>query len=344
MKKRIHQTKKQQTPTNLLKITTILTTLLLTTIYLSGCTGQQQNTIKISGAFALKPMMDKWVAEYNKIHPEITIDVNANGAGQGMAEAKNKIVNIGMVSREINRTEIEQGIFWVSVAKDAVVATINTDNPIINTILITGVTKQQLKHIFITRTITTWGQLIGNNTITDPITVYTRSDSCGAAETWALYLGNYKQNDLTNNADAAVNGDNTLAATIQREQLGIGYNNIGYVYTKKIDNHSYVPADGIIPIPLDINENGVLDTNESFYQNRTTMVNAIVTNYYPSPPARALHLVTYKNFTGITKDFVQWILTDGQQYVLESGYIPLSEETITTQLRYVNERTRPETL
>lgn len=313
---------------------------------LSGCTTQQKNTIKIEGAFALTPMMEKWTSEYKKIHPEINIDINANGAGAGMANALNKLCDIGMVSREIHQSEIDRGAFWVSVVKDAVVATINTNNPVINTILSAGVTQQQFKDIFITGNIKTWGQLIGDESITQNIVVYIRSDSCGAAETWAQYLGDYKQNDLGAKVEldriSAVNGDNTLAATIQREQYGIGFNNIAFVYTKTLEDGSMVPADGFLPIPIDLNENGILDEDELVYANRSSIVAAINNNVYPSPPARPLYLVTSKNFTGIVKDFVHWILVEGQQYVLETGYVPLSDSVITTQVQYLESGTRPE--
>ncbi|MEM0467304.1 MAG: PstS family phosphate ABC transporter substrate-binding protein [Candidatus Thermoplasmatota archaeon] len=319
---------------------------LVSMLLFSGCTTKKENTIKIEGAFALTPMMEKWALEYRKIHPDIIIDINANGAGAGMANALLGLADIGMVSREVNNTEIQRGAFWVSVVKDAVVATINARNPVLSTILEKGITKQQLRDIFITGNISTWGQLIGNSSITDKIIVYTRSDSCGAAETWANYLGPYKQNDLGAHVDldriSAVNGDNTLAATIQREQFGIGYNNIGYVYTKKIDASTVVPADDLIPVPIDLNNNGILDDEEKFYSNRMSLIHAINNNIYPSPPARALHLVTLHNFSGITKDFVRWILTEGQQYVLDTGYVPLSQEFINEQLRYLEEGTRSE--
>lgn len=325
---------------------TIIIVFFIVVLNLSGCLNQQQNTIKIEGAFALTPMMTKWASEYRKLYPEINIDINANGAGAGMASALNKLCDIGMVSRQIHPSEIEQGAFWVSVVKDAVVATLNSNNPVIDIIQSTGLTKQQFKDIFITGTIKTWGQLIGNESIRDPIIVYIRSDSCGAAETWAHYLGNYTQNDLGANVEldriSAVHGDNALAATIQREVNGIGFNNIAFVYTKTLHDGSMIPADGILPIPIDINENGILDEEEQVYANRSAIVNAINDNIYPSPPARPLYLVTSNSFTGIVKDFVHWILVEGQQYVLESGYVPLPDWFIAQELQYLESDNRPE--
>jgi phosphate transport system substrate-binding protein len=59
---------------------------------------------------------------------------------------------------------------------------------------------------------------------------------------------------------------------------------------------------------------------------------SIDTGIYPSPPARELNLVARSSFSGKTRDFVQWILTDGQQYVPETGFIRLPEKELDVQL------------
>lgn len=331
------------------KMKTLLVILILSTLgimSLSGCTTQQKNVIKVEGAFALQPMMQVWATEYQKTHSNITIDINANGAGTGMADALKGIADIGMVSRAINNSEISQGAFWISCAKDAVVATMNADNPVKDILLAKGVTKQQFKDIFITGNISTWGQLIGNESITDSIIVYTRSDACGAADTWAKYMGKYVQNDIGSHVPldriSAVNGDNAVVAAVQGNRFAIGYDNTGYVYTKKLTDNTVVSADGILPVPIDLNGNGTLEPKENVYTNRTAMVNAIIANVYPSPPARVENLATLHNFTGITRDFVYWILTTGQQYVLDAGYVPLTQATIDLQIQYLESGTRPE--
>ncbi len=157
------------------------------------------------------------------------------------------------------------------------------------------------------------------------IQVYTRSDACGAGETWAKYLGNYKQEDLKG---TAVNGDPGLSEAVIKDTLGIGYNNIGYAY----DTKSGEQLAGLCVIPIDINENGKIDNDESFYGKKATLVQAIAEGRYPSPPARDLHLATKSQFSGISKEFVRWILNDGQKYVDEMGYVKLPKEKIEQQL------------
>lgn len=303
----------------------------------SGCIGQSDNKIAISGANALQPMMEIWAREYQILRPEITITVTGGGAGKGMTEALVGMVDIGMVSREIDDAEVDQGAFWVSVAKDAVFATMNANNPVKDAILSKGVTRGQLVDIFTNvledRTIKTWGQLVNDSSLSNKnVVVYTRQDACGAADMWARFLGiNYKQDNLTNAADVAIIEDSPLRDAVATNEYAIGYNNLNTAYSIQTKE----PYSGILVIPIDFNENGMIDDDESFYGDSTAIVDAINANLYPSPPARDLHLVTRNSFTGIAKDFVYWILTEGQQYVLSSGYVQLSAETITEQIEYL---------
>jgi phosphate transport system substrate-binding protein len=67
-----------------------------------------EGNITISGAFALYPMAVKWAEEFKKLHPKVKIDLSAGGAGKGMTDAIAKVVDIGMVSREIYPEEIKK--------------------------------------------------------------------------------------------------------------------------------------------------------------------------------------------------------------------------------------------
>jgi len=283
-----------------------------------------EGTIRVSGAFALYPMMVKWAEEYQKLHPKVKIEVSAGGAGKGMTDALYGLVDIGMISRDIAPEEIAQGAFYVVVTKDAVVAIINANNPVINDVIAKGVTRQMFYNIFVAGNVTTWGQVVGRSDVTDQINVYTRSDACGAGDTWGKYLGK-TQNDLKG---VGVYGDPGVVEAIKNDRLGIVYSNIAYAY----DMNTKAQADGISVVPIDINSNGRIDPDEDFYKSMGQIGQAILSGAYPTPPARVENLVTKDKFTGITKEFVKWILTDGQKFVQEAGYVPLPADVINAQL------------
>ncbi|MCX9083111.1 MAG: substrate-binding domain-containing protein [Candidatus Methanoperedens sp.] len=288
---------------------------------------EPEGTIRVSGAFALYPMMLKWGEEYQKLYPKVKFDIQAGGAGKGMTDTLGGLVDIGMVSRAITPAEEEKKAYWISITKDAVVPTVNKNNPVLAQIKANGLKREVFEKIFINETIKTWGQAAGTGA-TDKINVYTRSDSAGAAESWALYLGKYKQENIKG---VGVNGDSGLAEAVKQDNLGIGYNNIGFAY----DANTKKPVEGIEIIPLDLNGNGKIDQNESFYGTMDEIVEAIGINTYPSPPARDLNLVTNGKPTGIVNDFIKWTLTDGQKYIPEQGYVVLPKNIITDGLKKV---------
>lgn len=284
-----------------------------------------KGTISLSGAFALYPMAVKWAEEFKKLYPEVKIDISAGGAGKGMTDALAKVIDIGMVSRDIYPEEVKKGAYSFAVSKDAVVPTISAQNPLLKDVLARGLKKGAANNIFITGKITNWGQAIGVKSSV-PIRVYTRSDACGAGETWAKYFGK-KQEDLLG---VGVFGDPGVALAVKKDAQGIAYNNIAYAY----DNKTNKPYDGMKVIPLDLNNNGKIDPEENFYNTQDELIAAIASGKYPSPPARDLYFVTSgKPANPVVIAFIKWVLTDGQKFVLESGYINLSKEKLSKELQ-----------
>jgi phosphate transport system substrate-binding protein len=284
--------------------------------------------ISISGAFALYPMAIKWAEEFRKIHPDVRIDISAGGAGKGIADALNGMVEIGMVSRDITSEEIKKGAFPIAVTKDAVVAVVSSQNPAISQIIAKGLKKDAGNNIWITGKTKTWGQAFAVKSAS-PIHVYTRSDACGAADIWAKFFGK-KQEDLLG---VGVFGDPGLAQAVKKDPLGIGFNNIGYAY----DAGTKQQVKGIRVVPLDLNNNGKIDPDEDFYSNMNDLIAAIASGKYPSPPARELYFVTKGNpkSNKVLLAFIRWVLTDGQKYVHEAGYIALTKEKIATEQKKI---------
>ncbi len=287
--------------------------------------GEPQGTIRVSGAWALYPMMVKWGEEFKRIYPRVRVDISAGGAGKGVADALAGLVDIGMVSRDISTEETKQGAFYVPVVKDAVFPTMNAENPLPSKSLFEkGVKKQTLVDLWIKGKNLTWGEVAGIDS-KHPVHVYTRSDSCGAAETWAQYLGRNKQEDLNG---IGVYGDPGLAEAVRKDPLGIGYNNLNYAY----DFKTGLPIKGLRIVPIDLNGNGRVDPEEDL-ADKNRAIRAVASGTYPSPPARELYLLTKDRFKGLSKEFLRWILTDGQKYVEENGYIKLSKNHVSDALK-----------
>ncbi len=318
-----------------LKFYFILAILQLTT--LAGCdnsrvknssnnnSNELKGNISISGAFALYPMTVRWAEEFQKLHPKVRIDISAGGAGKGMTDALSGMVDLGMFSREVRDAEVEKGAWKIALTRDAVLPTINANNPFIKEIKARGVNQKGFENIFLKNEVSFWGSLLENKQILGKINVYTRSDACGAAGMWAKYLGGY-QEDLKG---VGVFGDPGMADAIRKDKLGLGYNNVVYIY----DINSRKKYKGLEVLPIDINNNGVIDEDEDFYDTLDEIMSAIKEGKYPSPPARDLYFVSKgKPQNPEVIEFIKWILTEGQQFVNEAGYVQLSDKKIKEEL------------
>lgn len=305
---------------------------------LSSCRGHQANTVgpdgelsgtlSLSGAFALYPLAVQWANEFMEMHPKVLIDLSAGGAGKGVTDALADVVDLGMVSRELEPEEIKKGAVGFPVAKDAVVATMNANNPNLRAVLRHGLTQQMATALWSSTQQHTWGE-VGSNGNTTPVTVYTRSDACGAAGTWAKWLG-MKQEDLQG---TAVYGDPGEAQAIQRDLNGIGYNNLGYAY----DLTTKRPHPNIIVVPIDVNGNGRIDPKENFYGTIDQLARAISDGRYPTPPARNLYLVAHGTPKDpILKAFLRYVLTRGQRLATPHGYVGMDKEKLNKALHTLN--------
>ena len=321
-------------------INPLLITAMVSLLLLTSCGGGEsksvrqadgtiKGTISISGAFALYPMAVLWAEEFQKIHPDVRIDISAGGAGKGMTDALSQMVDLGMFSREVSREEINNGAWFIAVAKDAVVATYNPKNALAALIESKGISKEMFTEIYLKGSVKTWGELYKTTDMTR-LNAYTRSDACGAAEMWGKFLDS-NQESLKG---VGVFGDPGIADAIKNDKTGLGYNNVNYAY----DMNTRKPYDGLRVVPIDLNGDGKITNDEQFYKSLDDIMEAIALGKYPSPPARDLYFVSKGKPQNIAVvAFLEWIVTEGQKYVHKAGYVNLTEEKVKTEIQKLSE-------
>lgn len=291
--------------------------------------GKKGKNITISGAFALYPLGVKWTEQYKTKAPDLRFDVSAGGAGKGLTDVLAGAADIAMFSRQLTASEKQKDIWVFAVAKDAVLPTFSLKNPVADRIRKKGLTKDQLKEVYLSgKSDISWGSLL-DTAYSQNVVVYTRSDAAGAADTWADYFGGKQENIK----GTGIYGDPGLAEAVGKDANGVGFNNVAYAY----DVTTGKKRPGIDIIPIDQNNNRQIDPEEDFYENADSILQAISDGRYPSPPARDLYFITKGKPTNPDIiNFLKWVLTDGQQYVKQAGYVPLTDAKIKEQLNKLN--------
>ncbi|MDP3041552.1 MAG: substrate-binding domain-containing protein [Candidatus Omnitrophota bacterium] len=266
-----------------------------------------EGTVTLSGAWAIYPIVVAWAEAFQKIYPKVKIDVSAGGAGKGAADAIAGLVDIGMVSRDPDQAEIKKGITPIYILHDAVFPVTSDKNPALAELLKKGVKLQSWIDIYAAGLITTWDQAIGSK-VDKKIHIYTRSDSCGAAQSWAAYLGK-KQEDLKG---IGIYGDPGLLEAAKRDPIGLGFNNFSYIFTRE-----GTVVSGAKIVPIDSNENGVAD-NDEIYDNREQAIKAIRAGRYPA--TRKNYFFIKGKPSGLVKEFIEFALSEeGTKIVDETG-------------------------
>jgi len=294
-------------------------------VAVAGCFSGSSTDVDISGGVGPRMAVETWADLYNDEN-DVTFDVGGGGTGVGVSEVLENQVDIAMMGRTPDEEEIERGLFAVPMLIDTVVGTVNEDNPIIDEIQERGMSRETMEAIF-TKEIENWGDVYDDVDADENITVYGRSDASAAYQKWGDFLGGeddaHTENELEGLSDGNHDGDSAVADAIANNENGISLNNINYVY----DLDSGDLEGAIRPIPLDQDGEG-LSEEEDFYANREEFLDAVEAGNYPMPPAREMFLASDGQFEDEAYDFVEWVLTDGQEYVRESGYVPLEDERL----------------
>ena len=108
--------------------------------------------IIIAGSSSVTPLMEKLKESYEKINPNVEIEIQQSDSTTGVNSVVEGIADIGMASREIKESELKKGINTQVLAIDGLAVIVNKENPISN------LKKEDVRKIFLGE-ITSWEQV-----------------------------------------------------------------------------------------------------------------------------------------------------------------------------------------
>ncbi len=111
----------------------------------SGLTG----TVTVAGSSSVSPVMEKLAEAYETLNPGTDIQVQTSDSTTGVTSAAEGVADIGMASRALKDSELEQGLTEVTIATDGIAVIVNLENGI------DGLTSEQVKSIWVGET-TKW--------------------------------------------------------------------------------------------------------------------------------------------------------------------------------------------
>lgn len=258
-------------------------------------------SIQQKGSDTLVNLALAWAEEYMRLHPEVRISVTGGGSGTGIAALINGTVDIANASREMKPEEIDEAEKngrtpkEYVVAWDAIAVVVHPSNPV------DGLTLQQISDIY-TGKITNWRQVGGEDR---PIVLLSRESNSGTYVYFlenVVRLGNPKSDALFSPDTLLMPSSEGISAEVRQNPNAIGYDGLGYV----------TPDQKTLAIARDANGPFVLPSADTV-------------NDGTYPIARPLYMYTAGEPSGPVRDYLNWILGDGQRLVAGLGFVPLRQ-------------------
>lgn len=86
-------------------------------------------TVVITGSTSVFPIVELLGEQYREINGNANVEVHSTGSSAGITAARDGTADLGMSSRRLNTTELEE-VIAVEIAHDGLAIIVNNDNPI----------------------------------------------------------------------------------------------------------------------------------------------------------------------------------------------------------------------
>jgi phosphate transport system substrate-binding protein len=301
-----------------------------------------QTTLNGAGATFPNPIYSKWFSEYHKQHPDVEINYQPIGSGGGIRQVIAGTVDFGASDVGMTDEQMKQAKSPIQLIPTVMGSVVPAYN-------IPGV-KEELKftpdvlaNIFLGK-ITTWNDPAVQKLNPDvklpnqTINVVHRSDGSGTTGVFTDYLSKVSP-EWKSSVGSSVSvkwpvgiggkGNEGVAGTIRAVDGTIGYVELIYALQNKITYGSVKNASGAF-VKADLSNTSAAARGVKIPDDyRVSITNSPNKDAYPIATFTWLLIPkkpTDPNKGKVMKDFLSWMIDDGEKMVESLSYAPLPPE------------------
>lgn len=226
------------------------------------------NKLVLTGSSTIAPLALEIGRRFESLNPGVRVDVQSGGSSRGIADARNGLADIGLVSRALKPAEADLQAHLI--ARDGITVITHATNPV------KALSQQQIIDIY-TGKITNWKAVGGRD---QRITVVNKAEGRSTLELFTQHFG-LKNPDIR--AQVVIGDNQQGIKTVAGNPSAIGYVSIGTAeYEAEVGTPIHLlPLNGVKALVANV-------SNERF------------------PLARPLNLVTKTAPTGLAKRFIDF--------------------------------------
>lgn len=296
---------------------TIFYTLLAVSLYsgLSLSAQNNDNTIYLKGANFTHPILKVWIDEYSKINPNTNIQI----ADKNTANTDNSIAVISTDVEESNPSQVA-----IQVARYAILPIANKNNPLLAEINDKSLDKNNIKRLFFEKDADDEGKYPFKN----EATIYSGT----SANANIAVVSEYFDKAADQIKGKRIAGDDIyLINAVKKDPQGVAFNYLSYIY----DTKTRKLKEDITLLPINLKKdqwqaiNGSID--ETLQLLESQKINLI--------PVKAISLSFDTNQTAALQGFLSWVVTEGQKYNHQYGFLNIDakqQNEIKRQINYAS--------
>jgi phosphate transport system substrate-binding protein len=312
-----------------------------------------QVLLNAAGATFPYPIYSKWFDEYHKVHPNVQINYQSIGSGGGISQLTDRTVDFGASDGPMSDDQLKKAsvpILHFPTVLGAAVPTYNVKG--VQTDL--NFTPEALSGIYLGK-VTKWNDPAiasanpGVKLPGDDIVVVHRSDGSGTSYIWTDYLSKVspewqqkvgKATSVNWPVGLGGKGNEGVSALIEQTPGAVGYVELIYAIQNKMSYGKVKNSSGAF-IKADLASVSAAAAAVSKFMPddfRVSITNPEGKAAYPI--ASFTWLLIPSKFSDaskrdVVKDFLKWMMTDGQNDCEALAYAKLPKEVVAKEMKAI---------
>lgn len=268
-----------------------------------------------------------WVDAYTDTHPGTNITTVLIPEG-GLGELIREDRRIMLVSQNDLASLSNEDAWHMVVGRDVIVPVMNRDNPYRDQLVEQGISPEAFACVYTSEENPDWGMLLGSEQTASVNAYAFDSPTC------LSYLAEFMETEPELITAKKAGGKEDMLDWIREDPYAIGFCRL----SDMVGLEEQKEQTRLCLVPVDLNGNGKIDPFENIYACTGDLSRGIWIGKYPRSLYSRLYMVSGDQPAGEQETaFLEWVITDGQQYLAASGYSELVSSERLSGLERVKE-------
>ncbi|MDR0743092.1 MAG: hypothetical protein LBF05_01870 [Tannerella sp.] len=276
-----------------------------------------QEVFYIKGIKLADGLLKKWISEYTEIHPEVSFSIVGGNAQEYAIEVLPSL-------KKENEEEEQTRSAIVPFGKYAILPIAGKDNVLLNEFRKKKLNEKRLKDLFFEKDLLSEDEPEKKKKF--DLNVYSGINTYSVSHLFANHYG-YEVNRLK--GKKIIGDDSFLNNAVKKDTAGVTFNSLSHIFNLE----SRQLNEGIVLIPLDIKKEYAEILDE---KNLDETILLLENKNIDLIPVEELAFVLPDKVDSKVIDFLEWVLSEGQDYVHKYGFIQLDKKTLSQQQVHIS--------